>query len=73
MNVSQLRMCRPLPPPPLRSGHIDIKDAQRAETKDGREISYRVCSKVTQCSGKIGIDLTLINCINGFSCAILSF
>ena len=29
-------------PSPLRSGHLDIKDAQCAENKDGRKISYRV-------------------------------
>ena len=28
------------PPPPLRSGHLDIKDAQYAETKDMLKIAY---------------------------------
>ena len=28
--------------PPLRRGHLDIKDAQCAENEDGRKISYRV-------------------------------
>ena len=35
--VSQLGICRP---PPLRSSYLDIKDAQCAEKKDGRETSY---------------------------------
>ena len=30
-------------------------------------------SKVDKLAGKIGIDLKLINCINDFFCAILSF
>ena len=38
--VSQLRICRP-PPPSLKSGHLDIKDAQCAETKDVLKKSYR--------------------------------
>ena len=29
-------------PPPLRSGHIDIRDAQCPENNDGRITSYRV-------------------------------
>ena len=29
-------------PLPLRSGHLDIKDAQCANKNDGRKISYRV-------------------------------
>ena len=37
--VSQLRICKSIPPPLLRSGHLDIKEAQCAETKDGRKIS----------------------------------
>ena len=39
--VFQLRICR-LTLPPLRSGHLDIKDAKCAKKNDGREISYRV-------------------------------
>ena len=39
--VSQLRICRP-PPSPLRSGHLDIKDAQWPENKDGRKVSYHI-------------------------------
>ena len=34
-----------IPPPPsphLRSGHVDIKDAQCAENKDGRKISNHI-------------------------------
>ena len=32
----------PLPIPPLRSGHLDIKDAQWAKKNDGWEISYLI-------------------------------
>ena len=30
------------PPPPLRSGHLNMKDMQHAETKDVLKITYRV-------------------------------
>ena len=39
--MSQLRICRPNLLP-LRRGHLDIKDAQCAENKDGRKISYHI-------------------------------
>ena len=45
--VFQLRICRP--PPllyPLRSGHLDIKDAQCAETKDVLKMSYHIISRL---------------------------
>ena len=42
--VSQLRICRP--PPPVRSGHLNIKYAQCAENKDGRKISYNITSRL---------------------------
>ena len=29
-------------PPPLKSDHLEIKEAQRAKTKDGRKISYYI-------------------------------
>ena len=32
--------------PPLRSGHLDIKDAQCAEIKEGRKISYHIISRL---------------------------
>ena len=32
------------PPPRLRSGQFDIKDAQRAENRVGRKISYQIIS-----------------------------
>ena len=37
--VSQLRICRPRL---LRSGHLDIKDAQCVETKDALKKSYHI-------------------------------
>ena len=37
LTLSQLRICRP---PPLRSGHLDIRDAQCAETKDRLKILH---------------------------------
>ena len=30
----------------LRSGHLDIKDAQCAKYKDGRKISYHIISRL---------------------------
>ena len=39
-------------PPLLRSGHLDIKDAQCAEDKDGRKISYHVVSRL----GAVGVQ-----------------
>ena len=33
-------------PPPFRSGHLDIKDAQCAEKNNGRKISYRNISRL---------------------------
>ena len=38
-------------PPPLRSGHLDIKHAQCAETKDVLKISYHTISRV----GAVGV------------------
>ena len=43
--LSQLRIWRP-PPPPLKGGHLDIKDTQCAENKDGRTISYHIISRL---------------------------
>ena len=43
--VSQLRICRPPPPPLLRSSHLDIKDTQCAETKDVLKIAYHIISR----------------------------
>ena len=34
------------PPLPLRSGHLYIKDAQCAETKDELKISYHIISRL---------------------------
>ena len=31
---------------PLRSGHLDIKDAQCAKNKNGRKISYHIISRL---------------------------
>ena len=46
-DVSQLRICRPTP---LRSGHLDIRDMQCAETKDGHKISYHIITRLgTMC------------------------
>ena len=42
--LSQLRIYRPPSPPPLKSGHLDIKDVQCAENKDGRKISCHIIS-----------------------------
>ena len=42
--LSQVRICRPFPP--LRSDNLDMKDAQCAETKDERKISYHVISRL---------------------------
>ena len=50
--LSQLRICRNPPLPLLRSGHLDIKDAQCAENKDGRKISYQIIS----CLGATGVQ-----------------
>ena len=36
--LSQLRICRTLPP--LRNGYLDVKDAQCAETEVGGKIVY---------------------------------
>ena len=43
--LSQLRIWRP-PPPPLKGGHLDIKDTQCAENKNGRTISYHIISRL---------------------------
>ena len=32
--------------PPLRSGHLDPKDAQSVKKNDGRKISYYIISKI---------------------------
>ena len=37
-----MQSCRPLSPPPPRSGHLDIKDAQCAENKDVLKKSYHI-------------------------------
>ena len=37
--LSQLRIYRPSP---LRSSHLNIRDAQCAENKDGRKIAYHI-------------------------------
>ena len=34
-------------PPPLRSGHLEIKDAQCAENNDGRKISYHIIPRLS--------------------------
>ena len=39
-------------PLPLRSGHLDIKDAQCAENKYGRKTSYHILSRL----GAIGVQ-----------------
>ena len=77
-------------PTPLKSGHLDIRDAQCANKNDRRKISYHIISRlgamgrlkerfrhpniqlssqVAKSAGYIGIDLTLIFCINDFLCA----
>ena len=33
-------------PPPLRSGHLDIKDAQCPKKNDGSKISYHIISRL---------------------------
>ena len=33
-------------PPPRKSGHLDIKDVQCAENKDGRKTSYYIISRL---------------------------
>ena len=38
--------------PPLRSGHLDIKDGQCAETKDVLKISYHIISRL----GTVGVQ-----------------
>ena len=43
--VSQLRICRPSPPP-FRSDHLDIKDMQFAENKGGRKILCHIISRL---------------------------
>ena len=43
---SQLRICKPSDPSPLRSGYLDIKDAQYATNKDGCKISYHILSRL---------------------------
>ena len=43
--VFHLRICRP-PPLSLRSGHLDIKDEQCSENKDGRKISHHIISRL---------------------------
>ena len=82
--MSELRICR-IPPSLLKSGHLDIKDEQYAESKDVLKISYHIqnqdvhipiktfgrpkimfSSKISKFAGNIGIDLTLIFCINDF-------
>ena len=35
-----------IPPPPLRRGHLDIKDAQCVKNKDGRKIPYHIISRL---------------------------
>ena len=39
-------------PPPLTSGHLDIKGAQCAQKSDGRKISYHIISRL----GAMGIQ-----------------
>ena len=39
-------------PPPLRSGHLDIKYAQYAENKDGSKISYYIISRLGVHNGR---------------------
>ena len=34
------------PPPPVRSGHLDMKDAHCAETKDVLKKSYHIISRL---------------------------
>ena len=41
--LSQLQICRPLS---LRSGHLDIKDAQSTKKNDRRKISYHIISRL---------------------------
>ena len=43
MVVSQLRICRP---PPLISGHLDIKYAQCVKKNDERKISDHIISRL---------------------------
>ena len=55
-------------PPPLRSGHLDLKDmlkkSYRAfELWASKRINIKSSSKVTKFAGKIGIGLTLIFCM----------
>ena len=38
--------------PPFRSSHLNIKDAQCAENKDGRKISYHIISRL----GAVGVQ-----------------
>ena len=57
-------------PLPLRNGHLDIKDAQCDENKNGRKVSYHIISrlgavgvqtfpsKLAKFAGKVGIELT---------------
>ena len=87
-DVSQLRICRP-PPPPFRSGHLYMKDAHCAGTNEKSSFRFLVFellvakrdhhlakknrSKVAKFTGKMLIDLTMIFCIIDFFCAILSF
>ena len=42
-DVSEFKCCDETPPPPapVRSCHLDIKDAQRAKKNDGRKVSYQ--------------------------------
>ena len=40
--ISQLSVCCDI----LRSGHLDIKDAQCAKKKGGRKISYHIISRL---------------------------
>ena len=42
--VCQLRICRH--PPPLRSSHLEIKDAQCAKKSDWRKILYHIIPRL---------------------------
>ena len=48
----QLRVCWTPPPPPLRSDHLDIRDAQCAENNDGCIISSYITSRL----GAMGVQ-----------------
>ena len=56
------------PPPRLKSGHLDIKDAQCAKKYDGRKISYHIISRL----GAAAVQKCVLIKIN-FSLKVIKF